>query len=108
MAKYTVRIEADKSLYPVLLSNGNLLGQGDLEVTSPAMQISLLHPPIFFLKNPLSNSFITASLACCRVVSIMLYGRIPSRNLATCLRWLLDSWRAETIHLLPVLVEMCH
>jgi aminopeptidase N len=44
MAKYTVRIEADKSLYPVLLSNGNLLGQGDLEVTSPVMQISLLHP----------------------------------------------------------------
>ncbi|KAL9369362.1 hypothetical protein Peur_040561 [Populus x canadensis] len=31
MAKYTVRIEADKSLYPVLLSNGNLLEQGDLE-----------------------------------------------------------------------------
>jgi aminopeptidase N len=44
MAKYTVRIEADKSLYPVLLSNGNLLGQGDLEVTSSVMQISLLHP----------------------------------------------------------------
>lgn len=32
MAKYTCRIEADKSLYPVLLSNGNLLEQGDLEV----------------------------------------------------------------------------
>lgn len=31
MAKYTCRIEADKSLYPVLLSNGNLLEQGDLE-----------------------------------------------------------------------------
>ncbi|KAL7594706.1 hypothetical protein Lser_V15G30366 [Lactuca serriola] len=31
MAKYTVRIEADKSLYPVLLSNGNLINQGDLE-----------------------------------------------------------------------------
>ncbi|KAK7251343.1 hypothetical protein RIF29_34447 [Crotalaria pallida] len=31
MAKYTVRIEADKSLYPVLLSNGNLVEQGDLE-----------------------------------------------------------------------------
>uniref|UniRef100_A0A6N2L5W5 Puromycin-sensitive aminopeptidase n=1 Tax=Salix viminalis TaxID=40686 RepID=A0A6N2L5W5_SALVM len=31
MSKYTVRIEADKSLYPVLLSNGNLLEQGDLE-----------------------------------------------------------------------------
>lgn len=32
MAKYTCCIEADKSLYPVLLSNGNLIEQGDLEV----------------------------------------------------------------------------
>lgn len=32
MAKYTCRIEADKTLYPVLLSNGNLIEQGDLEV----------------------------------------------------------------------------
>ncbi|KAF0898438.1 hypothetical protein E2562_007274 [Oryza meyeriana var. granulata] len=31
MAKYTCRIEADKALYPVLLSNGNLIEQGDLE-----------------------------------------------------------------------------
>ncbi|KAG8087612.1 hypothetical protein GUJ93_ZPchr0010g8359 [Zizania palustris] len=31
MAKYTCRIEADKTLYPVLLSNGNLVEQGDLE-----------------------------------------------------------------------------
>ncbi|XP_020419365.1 puromycin-sensitive aminopeptidase isoform X3 [Prunus persica] len=31
MAKYTCRIEADKSLYPVLLSNGNLIEQGDVE-----------------------------------------------------------------------------
>ncbi|XP_031275600.1 puromycin-sensitive aminopeptidase isoform X1 [Pistacia vera] len=31
MAKYTCRIDADKSLYPVLLSNGNLVEQGDLE-----------------------------------------------------------------------------
>ncbi|XP_019446571.1 PREDICTED: puromycin-sensitive aminopeptidase isoform X3 [Lupinus angustifolius] len=31
MAKYTVHIEADKSLYPVLLSNGNLVEQGDLQ-----------------------------------------------------------------------------
>ncbi|XP_071733838.1 puromycin-sensitive aminopeptidase-like isoform X2 [Rutidosis leptorrhynchoides] len=31
MAKFTCRIEADKSLYPVLLSNGNLIEQGDLE-----------------------------------------------------------------------------
>lgn len=32
MAKYTCRIEVDKLLYPVLLSNGNLTEQGDLEV----------------------------------------------------------------------------
>ncbi|KAJ8643267.1 hypothetical protein MRB53_005015, partial [Persea americana] len=31
MAKYTCQIEADKTLYPVLLSNGNLIEQGDLE-----------------------------------------------------------------------------
>uniref|UniRef100_A0A0D9XAY8 Protein DETOXIFICATION n=1 Tax=Leersia perrieri TaxID=77586 RepID=A0A0D9XAY8_9ORYZ len=31
MSKYTCRIEADKTLYPVLLSNGNLIDQGDLE-----------------------------------------------------------------------------
>ncbi|XP_072964273.1 puromycin-sensitive aminopeptidase [Typha angustifolia] len=31
MARYTCRIEADKTLYPVLLSNGNLIEQGDLE-----------------------------------------------------------------------------
>eukprot|EP00897_Mesotaenium_endlicherianum_P009226 jgi/Mesen1/8331/ME000046S07721 len=30
MAKYSVRIEADKHAYPVLLSNGNLTQQGDL------------------------------------------------------------------------------
>ena len=32
MAKYSCYVEADKSLYPVLLSNGNLVDQGDLEV----------------------------------------------------------------------------
>ena len=31
MAKYVTRIEADKKLCPVLLSNGNLMDQGDLE-----------------------------------------------------------------------------
>ncbi|KAK6947801.1 Peptidase M1, alanyl aminopeptidase, C-terminal [Dillenia turbinata] len=31
MAQYTCHIEADKALYPVLLSNGNLIEQGDLE-----------------------------------------------------------------------------
>ena len=31
MAKYTVLLRADKQRYPVLLSNGNLIEQGDLE-----------------------------------------------------------------------------
>ena len=31
MASYTVTLRADKALYPVLLSNGNLVEQGDLE-----------------------------------------------------------------------------
>jgi aminopeptidase N len=31
MAKYTVMLRADKQRYPVLLSNGNLLEQGDLD-----------------------------------------------------------------------------
>lgn len=31
MAKYTTRVEADKTRYPVLLSNGNLVDSGDLE-----------------------------------------------------------------------------
>lgn len=31
MARYTTRIEADKALYPVLLSNGNLVAEGDME-----------------------------------------------------------------------------
>lgn len=31
MSKYTTRIDADKALYPVLLSNGNLIESGELE-----------------------------------------------------------------------------
>lgn len=31
LSVFTVRIEADKALYPVLLSNGNLMAEGDLE-----------------------------------------------------------------------------
>lgn len=33
MSKFTTRIEGSKSLYPVLLSNGNLVDQGDLSVS---------------------------------------------------------------------------
>lgn len=31
MARYTTRIEADKTKYPVLLSNGNLKEEGQLD-----------------------------------------------------------------------------
>ncbi len=31
LSKFTVRIEADKATYPVLLSNGNLIEEGDLD-----------------------------------------------------------------------------
>lgn len=34
MAKYTYHIEVDKVLYPVLLSNENLIKQGDLKVNN--------------------------------------------------------------------------
>lgn len=34
MAKFTTRIEADKTLYPVLLSNGNLVEQGETSVSA--------------------------------------------------------------------------
>ena len=43
----------------------------------------------------------------CRMASIMLSGRTLSRNLAICLPWLLDNWRAEMTHLLPVQDERC-
>jgi len=31
LAKFTTRIEADKTLFPVILSNGNITDQGDIE-----------------------------------------------------------------------------
>ncbi|CAB4279945.1 unnamed protein product [Prunus armeniaca] len=54
MAKYTCRIEADKSLYPVLLSNGNLIEQGDLEVAlriwTPAQDVPKTAHAMYSLK----------------------------------------------------------
>ena len=35
MSKYTVRVEADKTLYPVLLSNGNETARGELAEWPP-------------------------------------------------------------------------
>ena len=44
MSKYTVRIEAEKSRYPVLLSNGNLKEEGDLsDGKHYAVWLSLIH-----------------------------------------------------------------
>jgi aminopeptidase N len=50
MAKFTTRIEADKSLYPVLLSNGNLVDQGDLSVrnSKPFKLHNKVHKSIVF------------------------------------------------------------
>lgn len=48
MAKYTCRIEADKTLYPVLLSNGNLIEQGDLEVDLASLLLFLDMFQFFF------------------------------------------------------------
>jgi aminopeptidase N len=49
LAKYSVRIEADKARYPVLLSNGNLLSQGDLPNGRHFAQWSDPHPKPSYL-----------------------------------------------------------
>lgn len=49
MAKYTCCIEADKSLYPVLLSNGNLIEQGDLEVEFICQSTKLVFDKTYWL-----------------------------------------------------------
>ncbi|KAK6263130.1 hypothetical protein QUC31_008946 [Theobroma cacao] len=59
MAKYTCRIEADKSLYPVLLSNGNLIEQGALEASFTYYGSLLLFNccccSLFFFLDPLQG-----------------------------------------------------
>lgn len=50
MAKFTTRIEANKELYPVLLSNGNLIDQGGLEVSDLSV-LSLYPAPRFLCKS---------------------------------------------------------
>ena len=39
MASYTVTLRADKAAYPVLLSNGNLVEQGDLRRGPPLREV---------------------------------------------------------------------
>jgi len=49
LSKFTVRIEADRSAYPVLLSNGNLLAAGDLPNGRHFAQWSDPHPKPSYL-----------------------------------------------------------
>lgn len=49
LSKFTVRIEADKRAYPVLLSNGNLLAAGDLPNGRHYAQWSDPHPKPSYL-----------------------------------------------------------
>ncbi|MFN0023779.1 MAG: aminopeptidase N [Parvularculaceae bacterium] len=49
LATYSVRIEADKARYPVLLSNGNLLAQGDLPAGQHYAQWADPHPKPSYL-----------------------------------------------------------
>ncbi len=49
LARYSVRIEADKARYPVLLSNGNLLGGSDLKDGRHWVQWSDPHPKPAYL-----------------------------------------------------------
>ena len=49
LTKYTVRIEADKNAYPVLLSNGNLIASGDLDDGRHFAQWADPHPKPAYL-----------------------------------------------------------
>jgi aminopeptidase N len=75
MARYTTRIEADASKYPVLLSNGNLKEEGQLEggrhyavweVRVPACQMScLLMMPAFNRADRYARAFAHAMWCIC-------------------------------------------
>lgn len=86
MAKYKCYIEADKSLYPVLLSNGNLIERGNLEVTLAfAAMRHFFHFLLSCVIYQLMILIVVNFVIHCRVVDIMPFGRIHSRSLATCL-----------------------
>src|ERR1700722_3201330 len=60
MAVYTTRIEADKSETPILLSNGNLVGQGDVAGTN--RHFAVWHDP--FKKPCYLFALVGGNLAC--------------------------------------------
>lgn len=79
MARYSVTIEADKAAYPVLLSNGNPAGTGDLEGgrhwakwEDPFPKPSYLFALVAGQLYPVTDRFTTASG---RVVTLNIYVR---------------------------------
>jgi aminopeptidase N len=75
MAKYTVMLRADKAAYPVLLSNGNLIEEGDLDdgrhyakwedpFKKPSYLFALVAASWCARKRP--SSWPTAATCCCK------------------------------------------
>jgi len=59
MAEYTVRLEADRAAFPVLLSNGNLIDSGDL---SDGLHYAVWHDP--YPKPSYLFALVAGDLAC--------------------------------------------
>lgn len=93
MAKYTTRIEADRAAYPVLLGNGNLVQQGDLEAGRCVVVANLTRCrhvvsytcPIYHV-----SSSVAGTLLC---------GKTHGPSRATCLRWWPATWRSRRTRL---------
>lgn len=77
LAEYTTKITADRAIYPILLSNGNLLDSGDADA---GRHWVVWHDP--FLKPSYLFALVAGNLACCsdefttrsgRVIALHLY-----------------------------------
>lgn len=73
MSKYTVRIEADKQSCPVLLSNGNLIDQGDVEGDG-GRQFAVWEDP--FLKPCYLFALVAGDLALIEDKFVTMNGRV--------------------------------
>jgi aminopeptidase N len=75
MAVYTTRIEADKKEAAVLLSNGNLIAQGDLPGTSPgsSRHFAIWHDP--FPKPSYLFALVGGNLGCVKDTFTTMSGR---------------------------------
>ena len=71
MAKYTVNIVADKTKYPVLLSNGNLINSGDLEDNKHFATWEDPHPKPTYL-----FALVAGDLACIKDTFTTMSGRV--------------------------------